>query len=376
VLLAAAALAGLLATPAHAETDDMWDYRAMSVSGSFIPLTGQFGGDAATDILWYAPGTGADSLWIGNKTKRGSSAFTRIPLTINKTYTPIVGDFYGDDYDDIIWYAPGTAPDSAWVSDDVPGYFTNKAIRINGTFKPTVLHDYTAANRKDDILWYAPGSAKDYVWHMNETGDGAYSTVNLSISGTFQVVAGDWNADNLEDVVLYAPGAAKDYRWASKADGSFATSALTVNGNFRPLPIYQTDGDGILWWGDGTAPDAYWVRQGATFRSLPIPQVPVRGATYNLGLQGAAIIVPDDIDGYFYGEQTRGDWYGLTMGGHDMTTQKALVGDFDDDDWSDVLFYGKGATKDEIWYTNSAAQADRSVPGQKHGERATPVAVR
>jgi hypothetical protein len=369
-------MAGLLASPAaHAETDEVWDYRAMSLSGTYTPLVGQFGGDAATDILWYAPGTAADSLWIGHQGQRGSAAFTRVPLTINKTYTPVVGDFFGDDYDDIIWYAPGTASDSAWVATDTAGYFTNRAITINGTFKPTVLHDYTSLNRKDDILWYAPGSAKDYVWHMQEGGAGTYTTVNISISGTFQVVPGDWNGDNLEDVVLYAPGTAKDYRWASKADGSFAASSVTVNGTFRPVTIYQTGGDGILWWGDGSTKEAYWVRSGATFKSVPVPAVPVRGGVYPLGLQGAAVIVPDDYDGYFYGEATQGDWYGLAADNHDMTTQRPLVGDFDDDDWVDVLMYGKGGLKDELWYSVPAS-GDGAAPSQKHGEKATPVAVR
>lgn len=376
VLLAAASLVGLLAAPAaHAETDDIWDYRALGVSGTYIPLMGQFGGDGATDILWYAPGTGADSLWIGNSGARGSNAFTRIPVTINKSYTPIVGDFYGDDYDDIIWYAPGTAPDSAWVSSDVPSGFTTRAITINGSFKPTVLHDYTGLNRKDDILWYAPGAAKDYVWHHAEDGSGSYASVNISITGAFQVIAGDWNADNIEDVVLYAPGAAKDYRWGSKADGSFAQTSVTVNGNYKPLRIYQENGDSILWWADGYAAEAYWVRNGSTFRSAPVPAVPVRASIYNLGLQGAAIIVPDDIDGYFYGDTGSGDFYGLTSGGHDMTTQQAISGDFDDDGWIDVLFYGRGGTKDELWYSIPGTSDRAAVPGG-HGEKATPVAPR
>jgi hypothetical protein len=376
VLVALAALAGLMASPAaHADTDGVWDYRALSLSGNYIPLRGQFGGDAATDILWYAPGTGADSLWIGHKGQRGSAAFTRVSVSINKSYTPIVGDFYGDDYDDIIWYGPGTAADSAWVATDTPGYFTTRSTTINGNFRPTVLHDYTSLNRKDDLFWYAPGSAKDYVWHMQEGGAGTYSSVNISISGTFQVVAGDWNADHLEDVVLYAPGSAQDYRWASKADGSFATSPLTVNGNFRPVTILQTNGDGILWWADGAAAEAYWVRNGATFKSAPVQAAPVRGNVYQLGLQGAAVIVPDNYDGYFYGESTKGSWYSLAADNHDMTTQRSISGDFDDDDWIDVIQYGKGTVKDEIWYSVPSS-GDGAAPAKQHGEKATPVAIR
>ena len=204
----------------------------------------------------------------------GRPRFTRVSLTINKSYLPIVGDFYGDDYDDIIWYAPGTDADAAWVSvDDGTSYFQNRAIAINGRFRPSVLHDYTSVDRKDDIVWYAPGSARDYVWHLNESGSGTYQTVNIAITSTFQTVVGDWNGDFLEDLVLYAPGTASDYRWASRADGSFASSRVTVNGTYKPVTIYQDGGDGILWWADGPGSEAYWVRNGSSFRSAPVPAV-------------------------------------------------------------------------------------------------------
>lgn len=377
VATAFAVMVGLFVAPvAHAEVDSVWDYRPMSLSGTYYPLVGQFGGDGATDILWYAPGTGADSLWLGNAGQRGANAFTRIPLTINKSYIPIVGDFYGDDYDDIIWYAPGTAPDAAWIATNTASHFENKAITINGTFKPTVLHDYTGLNRKDDILWYAPGSAKDYLWHMQESGAGTYSTVNLSISGTFQMVVGDWNGDRIEDVFLYAAGTAPDYRWASKADGSFSTSAISVNGTFRPVPIYQDGtGDGILWWGPGATKEAYWVRNGSTFKSIAIAPVPVRGSAVSAGLQGAIITVPDDYDGYFFGEATKGSWYSLAADAHDKGDgQLPLPGDFDGDHYIDVLWYGAGSAKDEIWYTVPPTP-DRAAPA-KATARATPFTVR
>ena len=377
--LVVALLAGLAPTTAQAEVADGWDYRALSLGGTYKPLVGQFGGDAATDILWYAPGTGADSLWIGTVGVRGSAGFTKVPLTINKTYTPIVGDFFGDDYDDIIWYNPGTGPDAAWEATDTPGYFTNRALTINGVFRPTVLHDYTGVNRKDDILWYAPGSAKDYLWHMNEAGTGTYNTVNLSISGTFQMVVGDWNADRLEDLVLYAPGTAPDYRWASKADGTFATSALSVNGTFKPVTIYQNNGDGILWWADGAGREAYWVRTGSTFASRPVPAVSVRATVHSAGLQGAIVTVPDDLDGYFFGDANAGDWYQLAGASHDKGAgQVPLVADFDGDDYIDVVWYGAGTVKDELWYTapGAAKGSGRSLPAGGGEARATPVAPR
>lgn len=378
VITALAVVVGMFSAPAaQAEVADGWDYRALSLGGTYAPIVGQFGGDGAADILWYAPGTGADSLWLGKTGGRGASSFTKVQLTINKSYIPIVGDFFGDDYDDIIWYAPGTAPDAAWEAVDTSSYFQNRPLTINGTFKPTVLHDYTSLNRKDDILWYAPGAAKDYLWHMNEAGTGTYTTVNLSISGTFQMVVGDWNADSLEDLVLYASGTAKDYRWASKADGTFATSSITANGTTRPVAIHQTAGDGILWWGDGAAKESYWVRNGSTFKSVSIPTVGVRGSVVSAGLQGALITVPDDLDGIFIGTQTSGEFYLVSSAAHDKTTtQRPFVADFDNDDYIDVIWFGNGTIKDELWYSDTTASKTRSLTGGAHRERATPFAER
>ncbi|MFN8018239.1 MAG: hypothetical protein U0P45_08955 [Acidimicrobiales bacterium] len=373
VAMAMAALTMVLgavgAPKAGAEVSGGWDFRTIGLNGTYFPLVGQFAGDAATDIFWYAPGTGADSLWIGKAGSRGANAFTKVPMTVNKSYIPVVGDFFGDDYTDILWYSPGTGADAVWVSANVPGYFTSQAITINGTFKPTVLHDFTAANRKDDILWYAPGSAGDYLWHFDESGSGAKTTKNLTMSATnYQVVVGDWNADLLDDVFLYAPGSTADYRWASKPDGTFATSRKDVTSTLKPVTVYQTTGDGILWWGDGTGKESYWVRSSATFASRTIPSVNVHASPTPGALQTVYIEAPTDIDGAFVGTSSGGDWYSLvdqaSQSKHDQTSQLPVIGDFDDDDYADVIWYGAGTVKDELWYT---------APGSSSSSRANPL---
>ncbi|MCU1354956.1 MAG: hypothetical protein JWM89_374 [Acidimicrobiales bacterium] len=368
------------ATPAGAEvdTDFAWDHRALSVSGTYTALEGQFAGDGATDVFWYAPGSAADTLWIGHEGGRGVAAFTKVSVPISGTYKPIVGDFAGDDYDDILWYAPGSAPDSLWVAAEGTKPFQSTSMTINGTFQPTALHDYTGINRKDDILWYAPGSAKDYVWHYNEAGTGTYQTVNIAIAGTFKMIVGDWNGDRLDDLVLYAAGSAKDYRWASKADASFATSSITVNGTFEPVTIHQSDRDGILWWADGSAAEAYWKSNGSTFSAVHVPAVSVRADVASLGLQGASIVVPDDLDGYFYGTSSTGAFYQLASANHDLGAGLvSLPGDYDNDGWTDVIWYGPGTKGDQLWYSvPTPASASTKAADRPHGIVATPFVVR
>src|SRR5690349_14431435 len=110
---------GLLATtPASATIDNEygWDYQALSINGSYQMLRGQFAGDGATDVIFYGPGSAPDSLWIGKTGVKGTNGFTKVNLSIGGTYVPVVGDFGGDDYDDVLFYGRGSVSDSLWIS--------------------------------------------------------------------------------------------------------------------------------------------------------------------------------------------------------------------------------------------------------------------
>ena len=38
---------------------------SITINGVYIPLAGDFNGDGKTDIFWYSPGTGGESVWYG-----------------------------------------------------------------------------------------------------------------------------------------------------------------------------------------------------------------------------------------------------------------------------------------------------------------------
>ena len=60
--------------------------RELRPGGRQLRLQGHVPGSSPTDILWYAPGRGADSVWMNNGT-----SFTSTPLAINATtYQPYV----------------------------------------------------------------------------------------------------------------------------------------------------------------------------------------------------------------------------------------------------------------------------------------------
>ena len=93
--------------------------RSMSVGGDYIPVAGDFDGDGCGDVLWYGPGTRPDSVWYGGGAVRSASRRRRHGLG----YVPRRGDFDGDGRDDVLWYRPGSGGDSVWYGRAVDGAF-------------------------------------------------------------------------------------------------------------------------------------------------------------------------------------------------------------------------------------------------------------
>lgn len=373
VAIVAAAVVALVAgaTPAAAETDGQWDYRPANVGGSYRAHVGNFAGDSAHDILWYAPGPAADHLWIGREGRRGQDAgFTSVRLTVGGDYHPIIGDFGGDDYTDILWYGPGSMTDSLWISDDSSDHFDkSRKVNIGGHYLPSVLRDYRAETTKDDILFLGPGAAKDYLWHFRDNGSATYASRPLSVNGAYQLVVGDYNGDRIEDVMLYAPGSHPDYLWHSSTSGAFRQTNHRVDGNYEPTVVYQQDRDGILWWTDAAAQAYWWQGTPSGFKNAPfsLPVLGIPATPHPLGVNSVMLIVADDVDGIFWPDGTANPYYELASPGHDITTQVPLVGDFDADGYADVVWFGAGGQTDELWYTDTSGTSGAGAPAADAG---------
>jgi len=354
ILSVAAALCVAMASfasPAEAESDGTWDYVSLSVTGNYIPIVGNFAGDKASDIYWYSPGTGADTMYIGNE---GSRTVAKVRVPMDEVATPVVGDFAGDDYDDIFWYRAGTAVDRLWVSIDSAEIFdTSLTKSVGGTYQPKVLRDWRAEG-KDRIFWYRPGSGTDPLWIFDV--DGNHRSISQQIQANLQVVPGDYTGDGVEDLLLYGPGSLPDRLWRSH-DGPFTSTKLSINGTYQAALVLGEEYDDVVLYGSGTRSDRYLQNDGGSFSTLSI-HLPARGTATSVGLgltvvyspsdrENAVVEVSDDVVVTSYLSDTR-----------DVGPNKILrPGDFDGDGFADLLWYGPGTGSDSYWYGVGAEES-------------------
>ena len=368
VVLVASSMCWASPSGATIDTEYGWDYRSMSISGSgLIPIRGQFGGDGATDVLWYAPGTAADTVWYGRTGLRGSTAFRRERVNITGRYTPITGDFVGDEATDIFWYAPGATADFIWAGKLGGTGFTSYPAPVGGTFKPYALHDFHD-NQKDDILWYDATVGKDYLWHFAEDGSGAKTSKQFVLNRTFRITIGDFDGNRSSDVFLYAPSSYGDLVWYFDDDGNYQVSPMSLNEKaFIPTTVYQEVEDDVLLWQSGTPRERYFEGTPNTPGSLwekSIRSMDWEGVPYSLAL-GALIVVPDGPEILLRSNGVDDlEWYELAPPSRDQSAGIVPVtGDFDGDGYLDVVWYGSGSRGDQLWYTqaSSSARTQREV---------------
>lgn len=179
-------------------------------------------------------------------------------------------------------------------------------VSVAGSYQP-VAGDFNG-DGVDDIVWYAQGQAQDYLWQG--TVYGRFVGRQITANGTYTPVAGDFDGNGTDDILWYKPGGTgrDDVLWRGKRNGSFRGESLRVGGTFVPVAgdVNKDGRDDIFWYGDGTRPDYLWLGSRGGFAS--------RSFTQN----GTGLV--------------------------------PLMTDFDKDRRADIFFYGPDGTPDEIWY--------------------------
>lgn len=222
-----------------------------SVGGTYRPIPLDANGDGKGDVLWYAPGSAGDYLWLG----RGSGTFTSVPASINGTFDDVVViNADGDGRDDLVFNARSTGASYLWRSNG-NGTFTSSRL-YPGAGRAPLVGSFDPAGA-DDIFWYGSGRVGDALWTW--TGSG-YNVRALTVDGVFSPFVGDFDRNGVEDIFWYGPGPAPDRLWLHKGAGGYVSQAISVGGPYRPI-VGDYDGNGgddIMWYGAGTTADTVW----------------------------------------------------------------------------------------------------------------------
>jgi beta-lactamase class A len=133
---------------------------------SYVPVLGDVDGNGADDVVWYAPGVAADKVWFGQV---GTRAFTSGAFTANQRYRPVVLDHDGaavrGSGDALLWYGPTTTTDFLW--HELPPV-TSRPLSVTGDYLP-VVGEFDG-DGFEDVVWYGPGTLSDNVWWGTASG--------------------------------------------------------------------------------------------------------------------------------------------------------------------------------------------------------------
>ncbi len=273
------------------------------VNGDYTPLVGDFVGDAHDDILWWSQGSTKAFLWRSNGSGGFTSASIGVPasavakvlphrvgkaevlwynpgsardlingyrwnsgvaptgvrrsITVNGTYKPVIGDFDGNGWADIVWYGAGSVQDTYWRLSGTPGGAStgqqSSNVRIRGSYTPLVGRFSPTHDTRDDITWYAPGRAGDFVWE-GTTGAG-FSESSHPNSATGNPILLRGYQDHLylqtpgHDGTIWVPNGHPDVVRPSR-NTAFAAGYQAIAGDFL-----NTGASGVVWYGAGAAPE-------------------------------------------------------------------------------------------------------------------------
>ena len=247
------------AAPAPAETRNTVE-PTLQVYGDYQPVVGDFDGNGFDDILWYSPGAGSDTIWYSGAHHSHTDVEVDTP---EGDLIPLVADFNGDGRSDILWYDVTGAHSTLWTSGPHRSFLARPFAAVGGGYLP-VAGDFDGDGHAD-ILWYGPGAIHDFVWYGN--GDGTFDWRGIGIDGNYEPLAGDFNGDGRTDVLFYGAGTAPDVlAYGTTTRWVFSSHDITQDATFVPV-VGDYDGDGradIAWYGDGAQLDQLWFATATT----------------------------------------------------------------------------------------------------------------
>ena len=331
-----------------------------SGSASVAPLSFPF------DVVKV--GTDEWRLWDADDTGYGVDIAAKKPLATNarSKQNP---DQPCERISPITWYVNGSVVDSVDRSGckDVypPPGLAQTDTSVSGTYQ--VLAGDFSGDGLDDIFWYAPGGSKDYLWRSPVT---SHTSVEVGVSGTYVPLVGDFDGDDRDDIFWYRPGSGADYVWTgrtnSPSSSPFGDHAVTVNGNYEPVVgDFDDDGvDDVFWFRPSSSTHYLWFgASGLAFRSVPVSTaIDAIDATGDFDGDGRTDLVDHRpgaaSDSILYANGSGFDRHTVSVSG----SYELLAGDFDDNGADDLYWYSTGAGNDYVWFHETRRPASGTQP--------------
>ena len=189
----------------------------------YTPFTGDFDGDGYSDIYWYRAGSGNDWIWFGDSgADEDNHTYAQDSENVSGTYLPVAGDFDGDGKDEIFWYGPGATADSLWNFTSRTSH-TSSTRTVSGSNFIPVAGDFDGDHKADILFnnWTTDGG--DTIWWGDTVDGSSQKYVSLAIARL--PFAGDFDGDGKSDLFVNRYSAGGDTIWWGAAKTDFGTNS-------------------------------------------------------------------------------------------------------------------------------------------------------
>jgi hypothetical protein len=233
----------------------MYDIRASKVSGTYEPMVGDFDGDSLDDIFWYGPGGASDSIWFGSADRTFDKS---VSLTqISGTYKAVAGDFDGDGRDDVWWHWQGTGMDRVWWGRSDRRFDSSNADLdpgSGGSYVP--IAGNFDGDAYDDVFFYAAGSTSERIFWGRTFRSGFNYTIPNAVTPTYQPLSGDFDDDGRTDIFWIGPSGinfSSPMWWADAGRNNWTVTNIEFTpSNFQHGAVADFDANGVndIMWND------------------------------------------------------------------------------------------------------------------------------